>query len=132
MNSMKMMREKVRSLSVMLVDDEELVREGATVFLRKFFDKVDTAINGEMALEKFKSDGPYEILFTDIQMPKLRGDKLIEAVKEIDKNVFTVAMTGSTETDQALMDLSDVYLIKPINIDNMMKILNMLIERKNL
>lgn len=131
MSDIKTMREKVRSLRVLLVDDEALILEGTGLFLRKFFDCVDTAQNGEIALEKFKNDGPYDIVLSDIQMPKLSGDKLIAAIKKIDTHVFTAIMSGSPGFG-AEHDNSDIYLIKPINIDSMMQLLNMIIEKRQL
>jgi YesN/AraC family two-component response regulator len=131
MNDIKTIREKVRSLHVLLVDDEDLILEGTSAFLRKFFDQVDTAKNGEIGLEKFKNDGPYDIVLSDIQMPKMSGDKLIEAIKKINTTVFTAIMSGSPGLDKDL-GLCDIYLTKPITIDSMMKILNMIIAKKNL
>ncbi len=92
MNDIKTIREKVRSLHVLLVDDEDLILEGTSAFLRKFFDQVDTAKNGEIGLEKFKNDGPYDIVLSDIQMPKMSGDKLIEANKKDEYRLFLLRL----------------------------------------
>lgn len=131
MSDLKIMREKVRSLPLLLVDDEDLILEGTGLFLKKFFDRVDTAKNGEIALEKFKSEGPYDIVLSDIQMPRMSGDQLLESIKKIDTSVFTAIMSGSPGVGKDLEN-SDIYLTKPITIDSMLKLLNMIIEKKHL
>lgn len=131
MNDVKIIKEKVRSLSVLLVDDEDLILNKMSTFLRKFFDQVDTADNGETALEKFKKDGPYDIVLSDIKMPRMSGNELIEEIKKIDKNVFTLIMSGSTE-DVKESDIYDICYKKPISIDNIMNFLNMLIAKRKL
>lgn len=68
---------------VMIVDDELLILDG----LKKLIDWeklglniVNTAVNGEDAVEKFISN-PVDIIITDINMPKMNGLKLIKNIK---------------------------------------------------
>lgn len=132
MNDLKMIREKVTLLRVLVVDDEELIREGTIQFMKKFCVHVDGADNGESALKKFKEDGPYDIIVTDVQMPKMGGFKLVEALKNIDTELFIAVMTGSPDVDRALKEHCDFYMTKPIGIDEMKTMLEMVINKKGL
>lgn len=131
MNDCKIMREKVRSLSVLVVDDKNLILEVTSSFLRNFFDHVDTAKNGNIALEKFKKDDPYDIVLSDMKMPKMRGDQLIKEIKKIDSNVLTMIMSASPELTEEL-NICDMYLTKPVSIDGIIAFLDMIIEKRNL
>ncbi|MCU7834775.1 MAG: response regulator [gamma proteobacterium symbiont of Taylorina sp.] len=133
MPDMKTMRDKLQGLHVLVVDDEEAVLDGSLQFMKKFFNKVDTAIDGEEALRMFKEYGHYNVVFTDIKMPKSTGWELIQAIRSIDNDVYIAAMTGSPElgTDE-LIALCDSYLRKPVNIENMTHILEKLSDRQNI
>ena len=131
MNNMKETREKIKSLRVLVVDDEDEIREGVLLFMRKFFENVDSAKDGEEALLIFKEDRTYDVVITDIQMPRMTGWKLIEALRAIDKDVFVTAMTGSHDDNQ-LISQCDVYLKKPVNIDSMIEMMKKIIEKRGL
>jgi two-component system cell cycle response regulator len=78
---------------VLVVDDEDIVREPISAMLRHLGFKVDTAKSGDEALEKFESD-TYTFLLTDIRMPGIDGLELIRIVKREYPEVCAIAMTG--------------------------------------
>lgn len=125
-------KEKVSSLRILVVDDEEAILNGTTVFMKKFFNHVDSAKNGEDALKKFKEEGPYDIILTDVRMPKVTGWELIEALKDIDTEFFSAVMTGSPDVDGAFKDNCDIFMAKPIDINNLKRMMEMVIKKKNL
>jgi len=126
------MREKVKSLRVLIVDDEEDIRRVTSGFMKKFFDDVDCAENGVMALEMIEVDEPYDIVLTDMQMPKMKGDILAQQIAKIDESVFIAIMTGSPIDDIDSVKNCDMYLPKPIGIDEMFNMIDMLIMKKDL
>ncbi|HEX5710145.1 MAG TPA: response regulator [Sulfuricurvum sp.] len=132
MYDLKTIKEKVNALRVLIVDDEDQIREGTIVFMKKFCAHVDGALNGEEALKIFRENGPYEMVLTDIRMPKMNGWDLIKSLKEIDPELFVAAMTGSPEMDSALTKNCDMYLSKPIDITKMQTMLEMIIQKKGL
>jgi YesN/AraC family two-component response regulator len=132
MNDLKMIREKVTHLRVLVVDDEELIREGTIQFMKKFCAHVDGADNGESALKKFNKDGPYDVILTDVKMPKMTGFTLVEALKNIDAELFIAVMTGSPDVDRKLKDHCDFFMTKPIGIDEMKTMLELVIQKKGL
>ena len=78
---------------VLVVDDEDIVREPICAMLQHLGFRVDIAESGDDALEKFKSDA-YTFLLTDIRMPGIDGLELIRIVKREYPNVCAIAMTG--------------------------------------
>ncbi|MFA6188622.1 MAG: response regulator [Sulfuricurvum sp.] len=131
MYDLKTIKEKVNSFRVLIVDDEELIREGAIIFMKKFCTHVDGAKNGEEALKMFTENGPYAIVLTDICMPKMTGWELVKALKNIDTELFVAVMTGSPEEDGIFRNSCDMYMAKPINIDKMQTMLEMIISKRD-
>lgn len=106
--------------SVMLVDDEKLIRDGLKVLIN--WEELGlevklTAENGEDALRKFK-ENPVDIVVTDINMPNMTGLEFIKELREINKLVRIVILSGYDEFSYAkkaiYYGVSD-YLLKPIN-----------------
>ena len=92
MLSIHQIRDKTQSLKVLVVDDEDLIREAIATLLVKFFEVVSTAKNGAEALELLENNS-YDILFTDIQMPIMDGWELIQKIKDKDLDMFLVALS---------------------------------------
>ncbi len=78
---------------VLVVDDEDIVREPISAMLQYLGFKVDTAASGDEALEKFKENS-YSFLLTDIRMPGIDGLEMIRIVKREYPEVCAIAMTG--------------------------------------
>ena len=131
MSEIKEIRNKIKSLHILLVDDEEKIREGTKNFMQKFFEDVDTAENGEVALKMFKNK-KYDAVVTDIKMPKMSGWELIDILRDIDKDLFLVAITGSSEDKDKYTHKLDLFLQKPVNIDSLIKMMKILIEHRGL
>jgi len=82
-----------RSLHVLVVDDEPLVRELLTEYLVGDGHTVETATNGREGLEKF-SAGQFNLVVTDRAMPEMSGDQLAVAIKQISPTTPVVLLTG--------------------------------------
>ena len=80
---------------VLVVDDEDIVREPISAMLEHLGFTVDTAASGQEALEKFR-DNSYSFLLTDIRMPGIDGLELIRTIKEKFPDICAIAMTGYT------------------------------------
>ena len=132
MNDLQIIREKITPLHVLIVDDENAILDGTISFMKKFCGRVDGAKNGEMALKMVQEQGPYDIVITDVRMPKMSGWDLARELKRLNKEIFVAVMTGSPEMDGMHPDDCDMYLAKPIDIDKMKLMLNTLINKKGL
>ncbi|WP_310600022.1 response regulator [Desulfobulbus sp.] len=116
------MDKKQREFKVLLVDDEDIFREATArqLSVRGFI--VLTAESGEAAVESVKNDPP-EVVVLDQQMPGMHGSDTFIAIKKIDPLIEVIMLTGNTSVDNAieLMQMGTFdYLMKPINIDELL------------
>ncbi len=123
MSNLQDLRQKVKTLSILIVDDEHEVAEGTEVFMKKFFSKVKTASNAESALALFNTHYRPDVLLTDIKMPGLNGWELIQKLRKQDSHLFIAVMTGSPEATETELSLCDIYLNKPIGINEITQML---------
>jgi signal transduction histidine kinase/ActR/RegA family two-component response regulator len=87
--------------AVLIVEDEEAVRELAAEFMQAAGYKVLTAKDGIDALEVAKREGPIRVLVTDIVMPNMRGPELAKLLKASRKNLKVIYMSGYLEFHKA-------------------------------
>ncbi|MGA2244620.1 MAG: ATP-binding protein [Verrucomicrobiota bacterium] len=87
-----------RSLRVLCVDDEEMVRQLLNDCLTQFNHKVTTAADGEAALKLLRSARqgrePFQVVITDLGMPKMDGHQLARAIRAEMPRIPIVMMTG--------------------------------------
>jgi len=119
---------------VLVVDDEESIREFFEIMLKREGYEVWTASNGKEALERLKK-GRADLILSDIQMPEMSGLELLTKVKEQDPEALMIMITafGSTETAVEAMKLGAYdYIQKPFKIDEVKIILRQALERRQL
>ena len=103
----------VRQPRVLIVEDEELVREIAQDEFADAGFAVETAANGEQAVEMLQSDPAFDLLFTDIRMPGgIDGWSVAERARRLKPDIAVIYATGYSE-DHASMVASSVFLRKP-------------------
>ena len=123
---------------ILLVDDEEQVLFVVSESLSKLGAEAEiiTASNGEEALEKIKEKF-FDLVITDLKMPKMDGIQLTEAIKEFSPETQVIWMTAfGNSSMQAKAQTMDVrhFLAKPLDIADIRKIaqeaLETTLERK--
>lgn len=109
-------------LLALVVDDSMLIRHSVCRSLEKCQIQVQTANDGQAALEILKTMHP-DVIFTDIQMPRLSGPELIEALKNnsetADIPVVVLAAKPSSGSFEEPRAHSIIY--KDLNIDVQLK-----------
>ncbi len=117
MSSVDKLREIAKNFSVLYVEDEKQVRDEVAIYLKKFFKSVNKAENGEEGFKLFK-EGDFDIVITDIMMPKMNGIQLAKKIKKINPEQEIVVISAYTETEY-FIDFIKIgvsgYIIKPIN-----------------
>lgn len=81
-------------LAVLLVDDEELVRDGTAAMLRELGHAVTEASGGAEALDKLEGGLPVDVVITDYRMPRMDGAELASRVREVRPWVPVLLITG--------------------------------------
>ncbi|MBI4424046.1 MAG: response regulator [Elusimicrobia bacterium] len=109
--------------TVLLVEDEELVRKFAARALRMLGYTVVDARDGEEALALCaKSDKPIDLLLSDIVMPKMHGTELAERVRALVPGVKVLFMSGYTDqgvVHGGLLGSGTPFIQKPITPDTL-------------
>lgn len=120
--------------SVLIVDDESLVRRGIKAFV-SFKDlhitDVYEACNGKEALEIFTQYKP-QLVLADINMPKMNGLDLAKIIKQSDPGVKVALITGYDYFDYAVAALKsgvDDYVLKPVSRKDITELLQKMIEK---
>lgn len=127
----KSIKDKTKNFSILYVEDEKELRESSSRFLRKIFPYVDIANNGQEGLEKYLQNS-YDIVITDILMPKMNGLELIRYIREKNKKqeiIVTSANTDAENLTKAIQLEVTGYVIKPINFDQILRILERSIDK---
>jgi DNA-binding NtrC family response regulator len=110
-----------RKMSVMIVDDEAIVRESLFHWFKKYGHVVETASSGFEALEKLETY-PFQLLFVDIKMPGMDGIELLGKVKKEYPDTIVIIITayGSIESAVKAMRIGATdYLLKPFKPDQL-------------
>ena len=104
---------------ILLVDDEEGVRETMAAILEREGYEVVSAPSGEEALEHVHDD-PFDLLLTDLRMEGMSGVELMAAIRERSPETPSIMLTGYASLDSAIEALREGaydYLVKPTHVD---------------
>jgi len=104
---------------ILLVDDEEDIREVLNLSLSDLGCDVLEAENGEDALRIFKAERP-PIVLTDIKMPGMDGIDLLQKIKHENPDTEVIMITGHGDMDLAIESLKHEatdFITKPINVN---------------
>jgi signal transduction histidine kinase len=104
---------------ILLVDDEEDIRNVLGIALTDMGYHVLQAENGDKALEIFRKKNP-PIVLTDIKMPRMDGIELLQRIKRENPDSEVVMITGHGDMNLAIKSLKHEatdFITKPINVD---------------
>jgi DNA-binding response OmpR family regulator len=118
------------SLKILVVDDEKLIVKGIKFSLEQDGMYVDTAYDGEEALQKANAN-TYNLILLDIMLPKLNGFEVCQKIRE-SSSVPIIMLTAKGEDDDIISGLeygADDYITKPFNISEVKARMNAIIRR---
>lgn len=118
--------EPFTSARILVIDDEASVRDILTRMLRIKGHHVVTASNGEEGIEIFKK-GNFDLVFTDLGMPKVSGLEVGKAIKNIDSNIPVAMITGwgmEIEKEKLSENGIDLVISKPFNFDQVIRLVS--------
>jgi DNA-binding response OmpR family regulator len=102
---------------ILIVDDEPLIRDALAFKLTKDGYDVDTAEDGEKAIQKIESE-EYQIIISDIMMPFISGFELVKILKERGTDA-PVLMLTSLNSETAVLKAFDIgaddFMTKPFS-----------------
>ncbi len=127
-----------KDLKLLYVEDDEEARKSVLYILREFFDDIIIGVNGGDGFEKFTNNS-IDLIITDINMPVLNGLEMIEKIRHLDNDIPILILSAHNEVEYFMQSIQlgvDGYLLKPIQLEQFMKILsksikNLKFQREN-
>ena len=107
--------------SIMIVDDEFVVRDSLTKWFRQDGYRVEAAEDAACAL-KLMDKGPWDVVLLDIKMPGMSGLELQKKLSEIDKASIVIMITAFASVESAVQALKEGafdYVTKPVDPDHL-------------
>ncbi|MCL2389420.1 MAG: response regulator [Elusimicrobia bacterium] len=118
---------------ILIIEDEETVRESLFAVLTARGFGVATAETGREALEKIKKEF-YDILLVDYKLTDMDGLSLIKEAAFISKDSVPIVVTGYSSVETAVDAMrigAHDYLIKPVDIDNLIENIKMILNERD-
>ncbi len=115
--------EKLKTLSVLYIEDELELQEVTCNFLQDFLGKITVASNGEEALSIFEKE-EFDLIITDINMPKVDGLEMMKIMKKSNpelKVIVTTAYNHQEKIDELFNAGMSEYIMKPIDFTKLME-----------
>jgi CheY-like chemotaxis protein len=119
-------------MKVLLAEDDVLNRQlGRTMLENKGY-KVVAVENGRLAIEKYSSEGPFDLILLDIQMPECNGDTAVAEIRRIEQGKKTgehipvIALSAKAFQgggEELIKAGFDEVMAKPISIEELYRVL---------
>ncbi|HET6559492.1 MAG TPA: sigma-54 dependent transcriptional regulator [Prolixibacteraceae bacterium] len=110
-----------KKISILIVDDEESVRDSLFNWFIEDGYRVECAENAKKALSILEADS-YDIILADIKMPGMDGLEMLKRIKALKKDSIVIVMTAFATVDTAVQALKDGafdYVTKPFDPDDL-------------
>ena len=106
---------------ILLIDDDEEIRELITMGLESAGFIVIAAENGYDGLDVFHREAP-DLIVTDIKMPRMDGIEMIQGIRKIDTDIPIIVSSGFNDTQQAAINAgANGFLSKPFRSKNLIE-----------
>jgi two-component system response regulator PilR (NtrC family) len=119
---------------ILVVDDEDIIRESLAFVLRKEGYTVQEAENGLAAYNMLVEES-FDLVITDLEMPQMKGIELLEEIKKLNIQTSVVIITAFGSLDTAISALrngASDYLLKPVEFDELIIKIKRLFDVKSL
>jgi DNA-binding NtrC family response regulator len=119
---------------LLVVDDEKNIREGLAAALKMDGYEVETAQDGDAAWKRFGS-GDIDLVITDLRMPGLSGEELLERIETGSPGVPVIVLTGHGTVENAVEAMRNGaydFLTKPLDLDRLSLLVKRALEKREL
>jgi c-di-GMP phosphodiesterase len=120
------------NLNVLFVEDDATVQNVTQRILSTFFPNIDLASDGKEGLEKFKQNN-YDLVITDLAMPKLQGIDMIKQIKKIKPEVYIIILSAMNQPEKVIESMRigiEGYLFKPLMFDKFLESLENVVQKE--
>lgn len=119
---------------ILIVDDEESMRDFLSIMLHREGYHVDTAVDGAQAVTHLR-DHSYDLVISDMKMPRMTGMELLAHIKERTPETVVLMVTAFSSTDEAVEAMKQGaydYITKPFKNEEIRLIVKNALERREL
>lgn len=122
--------------NILVIDDEQIMREGCSRILSKDGWAVVTAENGKQGLETIQTDPErIDLILLDLMMPGMSGMEVLDQVRNIDPSLLVIVITGYATVESAVEAMKKGaydFIPKPFTPDQLRIVVRRALERKSL
>ena len=107
---------------ILVIDDDESIRNSLAAILRDEGYEVDVASNGREALQK-SEETIYNLALIDIKLPDMEGIDILIRMKDTVPKVRKIMLTGFPSVQNAIEAVNrkaDAYLVKPVEVEKLL------------
>ena len=119
---------------ILVVDDEQSLREVLSIMLKRAGYAVTSVSDGEEAIEQVQKE-IFDLVITDLRMPKVDGMEVLRAVKSASPETVVLIITAFATADSAVEAMKQGaydYLTKPFQVDEVQLIIRNALEKRRL
>jgi two-component system cell cycle sensor histidine kinase/response regulator CckA len=109
---------------ILVVDDQDAVRRLVARLLTRAGYEVESACDGEDAIETFRTGGKFDLVISDVRMPGMSGPRLVEQLRRLDADVKVLYLTGYADQlfiERAPLWEHEAFLDKPFNTPGLLQ-----------
>ena len=116
----------LQNIRILLAEDNLVNQMVASTMLKGLGAEVDVAVNGSEVLDSLKSNGPFDIILMDMQMPVMGGIEATKAIRLVDKwqDLPIIALSANTLDEDRIRCIDagmQDFVSKPIYKDDILK-----------
>jgi len=118
--------------SILIVEDDENIRETLSTILQQKGYNTDTAKNGQEAIQKSKAKF-FNLALLDIKLPDMEGTKLLTTMHKNLPKMVKIMITGYPSLENAVEALNlgaDAYIIKPVKPEKLLALIEEKLEEQ--
>jgi two-component system cell cycle sensor histidine kinase/response regulator CckA len=132
-NTARARRADASPVRILVVDDEDLVRKFVNRVLRQAQYETMVACDGAEAMEVASKHGPFDLLVTDVMMPKMTGNELARRLRGSDPGLKVLYLTGFSDhlfKEKVTLWQDEAYLDKPCSVKGLLEAVSLLLTGK--
>ena len=123
-----------RQINILLVDDEEPIREAMLLLLKASDYRISACASGEEALQLVATER-FDIVITDLFLPDITGIDILTKAKELFPSLEVILITGHASAETAVRAMKEGafdYITKPLNFEELRVIISKAVEKQRL
>jgi DNA-binding NtrC family response regulator len=123
-----------KSVNILVVDDEEIVRDSLGSWLEEDGYNVEAVESGRKALERLPAKA-WDLMLVDLKMPGMDGIQLMEEVRKTHPDMLVIIMTAYATVDTAVKAMKTGaydYFVKPFNPDDISLTIRKIVDHHKL